>query len=270
MKPELVLVPYHLGRTGVGPANGVPVLAEALADLAETTVTVTRELEDTYEVAACFDVVRGVAARVAEVVARGDFPLVLAGNCHSSLGTCAGLGRSVGVVWLDAHADFNTPDSTPSGFIHGMGLALLTGSGWEALRSTVPEHRPIPEEHVVLAARDLDPAEEERLNASPILRAEFEDLPDALDVLRERVDDVYLHVDLDVLDPTVGRANSLACEGGATLEQAAGAIEAVCTRFTVRAAALTWYDPPYDPDGAIPPAARVLVERLFSAMAVAR
>lgn len=268
MKPELVLVPYHLGRTGVGPANGVAVLAEALADLAETTVTVTRELETGYEVAACFDVVRGVAAQVAEVVARGGFPLVLAGNCHSSLGICAGLGRPVGVVWLDAHADFNTPDSTLSGFIDGMGLALLTGSGWETLRSTVPGHQPVPEEHVVLVARDLDAAEEERLQKSQILRAGFEDLPQALDTLRERIDGVYLHIDLDVLDPTVGRANSLACEGGATLEQAAGAIEAVCARFDVRAAALTWYDPPYDPDGAIPLAARVLAERLLTAAAV--
>jgi arginase len=269
MKPELVLVPYHLGREDVGPAMGVMVLADALSDLAETTVTVTREQDVAYEVAACFDVVRGVATQVAGVVARGGFPLVLAGNCHSALGTCAGLGRPVGVVWLDAHADFNTPDSTPSGFIDGMGLALLTGSGWATLRSTVTGHRPVPEEYVVLVARDLDPAEEERLNGSRILRSGFEDLPEALDVLRERVDSVYLHLDLDVLDPTVGRANSLAIEEGATLEQAADAIGAVCARFDVLAAALTWYDPPYDPDGAIPPAARVLAERLLATMAVA-
>lgn len=270
MKPTLVLAPYHLGRQDVGPAIGVSVLAEALGDLVESTITVTRERDATYEVAACFDVVRGIATRVAEVVASGGFPLVLAGNCHSSLGTCAGLGRSVGVVWLDAHADFNTPDSTTSGFLDGMGLAMLTGSGWETLRSTVPGHRPVPEEHVVLVARDLDPTEEERLNGSRILRTGFEDLPEALDVLRERVDSVYLHLDLDVLDPTVGRANSLTVEGGATLEQAADAIEAICTRFDVLAAALTWYDPPYDPDGEIPPAARVLAERLLSTMAVVR
>ncbi len=269
MKPTLVLVPYDLGREG-GVGKGVPVLAEALSDLADSTVAVEREREALSETAACFDVVRRVAVHVAEVVADGGFPLVLAGNCHSSLGTCAGLGCSVGVVWLDAHADFNTPDSTVTGFFDGMALALLTGSGWDSLRSAVPGHTPVPEEHVVLVARDLDPAEEERLAASPIIRAGFEDLPVALDRLRERVDEVYLHVDLDVLDPTVGRANWLAVDGGATLEQAEAAIDAVCERFNVRAAALTSYEPDADPERAIPRAARMLVERLTGARVPAR
>jgi arginase len=263
MRPELVLVPYHLGREG-GLGEGVPVLAEALQDLAASTVTVTREQEAANETSACFDVVRTLAATVADVVSRGDFPLVLAGNCHSSLGTCAGLGRSVGVVWLDAHADFNTPETTRSGFFDGMALALLTGSCWRELRSTVRGQIPVPEDHVVLVARDLDPLEEERLSASRVLRAGPDDLPDALDTLRERVADVYLHLDLDVLDPSVGRANWFAVEGGLTLAQTQAAIDDVCDRFAVRAAALTAYAPSVDPEGAIPPAARALADRLLA------
>ena len=268
VKTTIVQVPYDLGRPG-GMGAGVPVLAETLAELADETVTVARGDASLNEVAACMEIVRGVAERVREVVESRRFPLVLAGNCHSSLGTVAGLGMPVGVVWLDAHADFNTPESTQSGFLDGMALALLTGSGWEALRATIPGHEPVPEQQVVLAgARDLDSAEEERLAASGVLRANADDLADALDTLRARVADVYLHVDLDVLDPSVGRANHYACDGGLTLDELERAIDAVHARFTIRAAAVTAYDPAVDSERAIPPAARAVVARLLAAEAV--
>ena len=93
-----------------------------------------------------------------ETVEEGRFPLVLAVNCFTSLGTVAGLGRDVGVVWFDAHGDFNTPDTTTSGFLDGMGLAMLLGDGWRELRQTVEGLRPVPAEHALLVgARDIDP-----------------------------------------------------------------------------------------------------------------
>ena len=74
-----------------------------------------------------------------------------------------------GVVWFDAHADFNEPSTAISGYFDGMGLAVLTGSAWEALHATVPGVRALPESAVVLAgARDFDPPEEQRLAASEI------------------------------------------------------------------------------------------------------
>ena len=268
MKTTIVQVPYDLGRPG-GMGAGVPVLAETLAELAEETVTVARGDASLNEAAACMEVVRGVADRVREVVAARRFPLVLAGNCHSSLGTVAGLGTPVGVVWLDAHGDFNTPETTQSGYLDGMALALLTGSGWAALRATIPGHKPVLEEQVVLAgARDLDPVEEERLAAHGVLRAQAVDLADALDALQARVTDVYLHIDLDVLDPSVGRANRYACAGWFTLDELERAIGAVQDRFTVRAAAVTAYDPAVDPEHAIPQVARAVVARLLAAQAV--
>ncbi|MCP9485786.1 MAG: arginase family protein [Gaiellaceae bacterium MAG52_C11] len=265
----LIQVPYDLGRDG-GMGAGVPVLAETLADLADDTVVVAPADASLNETAACLEIVRGVREQVRDVGAADRFPLVLAGNCHSSLGTVAGLGIPVGVVWLDAHADFNTPETTSSGFLDGMALALLTGSGWAALRATIAGHVPVPVRHVVLAgARDLDSAEEQRLTSAPVLRAQAADLNEALDTLRERVSDVYLHVDLDVLDPSVGRANRFACDGGFTLEELELAVDAVQARFTVCAAAVTAYDPDEDPDGAIPPAARAIVLRLLAARALA-
>jgi arginase len=265
-RPTLIEVPYHLGHPHVGLGKGVPVLSEALAGEASGVVTIDPGPEASNEIAASMAVIRALAHTVRGVVADGGFPFVLAGNCNSSLGTIAGLGGGIGVVWFDAHADFNTPDTTPTGFFDGFGLAMLTGSGWQVLRETVEGLHTVPEEHVVLAgARDIDPKEQERLEASRVRAVEVAHLASALDDLRTRVDSVYLHVDLDVLDPSVGRANSLAVEGGPQLEELAEAFDLVVERFVVRAAALTAYEPDWDPERAIPAAARVLFERLRAA-----
>jgi arginase len=262
-RPTLIEVPYHLGRPHVGLGKGVPVLSETLAGEASDVVSVDPGPEAPNEVAASMAVIRALAHTVRGVVADGGFPFVLAGNCNSSLGTVAGIGGKLGVVWFDAHADFNTPDTTPTGFFDGFGLAMLTGSGWRVLRESVEGLHPIPEEHVVLAgARDIDPKEQERLEASRVRAVDVADLAPALDDLRTRVDSVYLHVDLDVLDPSVGRANSLTVDGGPQLDELADAFDLVAARFDVRAAALTAYEPDFDPERAIPAAARVLFERL--------
>jgi arginase len=267
MRTVLVQVPYELGRRDVGLATGVPVLAESLlGELDADTVVVESSGESWNEVGASMDVVRAVAAAVDEIVARGDFPLVLSGTCSSALGTVAGLGSptGLGVVWLDAHDDFNTPETSPTGFFDGMPLAMLTGSGWEALRAG-PE--PVDEANVVLVgARDLDPAEEERLERSAVRRvAVGEAIEPALDALAALVSDVYVHVDLDVLDPSEGQANRYRSEGGMTAEDVARAVDEVARRFTIRAAAVTAYEPVYDPEGTVPVAATRIARQIVGA-----
>jgi arginase len=266
----LVQVPYALGRRDVGLATGVPVLAAALADeLGAETVVVESSGESWNEIAASMDVVRALAGTVREVVARGDFPLVLAGVCSSSLGTVAGLDTppGLGVVWFDAHGDFNTPETTPTGFFDGMPLAMLTGSGWEALRAGVDGLRPVDEASVVLVgARDLDAAEERRLERSGIRFVRpGEPVEPALEALAGRVRDVYVHVDLDVLDPSEGQANRYRAEGGPTADAVASAVGEVARRFTVRAAALTAYEPACDPEGTIPVAAARIAAEIVGA-----
>jgi arginase len=270
MRTVLVQVPYELGRREVGLATGVPVLAEALAgELGAETVVVESSGESWNEVGASMDVVRAVAEAVGEVVARGSFPLVLSGTCSSALGTVAGLGSpdGLGVVWLDAHVDFNTPETSPTGFFDGMPLAMLTGSGWAALRAGVEGLRPLDEASVVLVgARDLDRAEEERLEHSAVRRvAVGEPIEPALDALAARVPDVYVHVDLDVLDPSEGQANRYRSEHGMTAGDVAAVVDKVARRFTIRAAAITAYEPAYDPEGTIPVAAALIARRIVGA-----
>ena len=218
---------------------------------------------------------RRLARRVRVALEGGEFPLVLAGNCNSCLGTTAGIrhgaGR-VGVVWFDAHADFDTPDRS-LGFFDGMGLAILTGNGWRLLRRTIPGFSPVDERDVVLVGvRDLEEHQHAPLEASAmrILRGpDFAstDFPGALDELRGRVASVYLHVDLDVLDTSEGRANRFAAAGGLSTGQLESAIEMVFERCHVAAAAVTAYDPSLDDEGRVARAAsRVIASVAGSAL----
>lgn len=277
MRIALVQVPYHLGHEGVGLGAGPERLVEAGATeaLAEAGHDVellrvrARDVE-TNEIGASFEVVRRVAETVAEAAGRGSFPLALAGNCMTSIGVVAGTGGDLGVVWLDAHADFNSPETSSSGFADGMGLAILTGTGWRALRETVPGYRAVPEANVVLVGvRDVDPAERERLAASPVQVIAPGDVSDrveqALDRLRGRVDGIYLHVDLDVLDPSEGRANEYAARGGLAAAEVERIVDAVAERMPLRAASVTAYDPEADREGKIPAAAAAIMARIAAA-----
>jgi arginase len=257
---RLIQVPYHLGRKGEVLGAGPAPLAHAIGG---DSVVVERPGEFRNEAKAVFEVVQALATAVRETVDDGLFPLILGGNCSSALGAVTGLDRDVGVVWFDAHGDFHTPDSTPTGFLEGMVLALLTGEGWDELRRGL---RTVPPDRVVLVgARDFEPSEEERLARSAITRADAGSLGAALDALPEHTDAVYVHIDLDVLDPSEGVASTWAAEGGLTAEELRLALDAVASRFEIAAATLSAYDPAVDAEGRIPPIAASLAPRLLPA-----
>jgi arginase len=259
---RLIQVPYYLGREHPDLSRGPDILAAAIGG--ETVVVAAPEPRPVpNEVADSFDVIRSVRSAVREAVQDGRFPLVLAVNCFTSLGTVGGIGRDIGVVWFDAHGDFHTPDSTTTGFLDGMGLAMLLGDGWRELRATIEGLRPIPAENAVLVqARDLEQTEAARVAASALRQADADTLEDALDELATRVDAVYVHIDLDVIDPSVARANVLAVEGGLDTEQLERALEAISSRFQIVAAALTAYDPSQDHENRVPGIAARLARQL--------
>jgi arginase len=220
------------------------------------------------EVARIFDLLRQLAADVRGACARGAFPLVLAGGCISASGTVAGAAAAgaddVGVVWLDAHADFDTPDDNLSGSMDVMALSLLTGGAWPAARATIEGAVAVPEEHVaLLGVRDLEDYQRAALASSGVrvVPGAFDRgaATAAIDRLPERR---YLHVDLDVLDASVGSANRYAAPGGPSLDAVLAAIDATFASGHVVAAALTAYEPPSDRDGAILAAARTIAERI--------
>jgi arginase len=244
-------------RAGIE-AEGWTVTTEEIAAVDETDPEIVRVIE----------LIRRLAARVKDTVSQGAFPLVLAGNCNSALGTTAGIGTNdLGAVWFDAHADFDDPEENESGFFDVMGLAMLTGRGWRALRNTIPGHSPIPERNVILAGvRDLEDYQCERLNRSdlsivpgPIDPKRFEN---ALTALNDRAARVYLHVDLDALDINEARANKYSAPGGPTRARLLDCIQKVTERQTVAGAAITAYDPAFDRDDRAISAARAIAREI--------
>jgi arginase len=275
-------MPYDSGQYGVRMGGGPDSLVDsglpaALSDAGHDVDHREVMLPSAHfpaEVASAFALDRLLAEQVADADGTGAFPFVLSGNCMSSVGTLGGLGRaSIGVVWFDAHGDFNTPETTIGGFLDGMALAVVTGRCWTQLASTVQGFRPVDEANVVLVgARDLDLAERELLDDSAVRFVPppqlGEELTSSLDDLAARVSDVYVHVDLDVLDPSEGRANSYAAPSGVQSDELLRAIGEIGRRFAIRAAALTAFDPAYDGDGRVRTVARRIARAVADAAAL--
>ena len=258
-------MPYHAGTPAVGMGLGPTTLLDQHGLAAALGPDVHVELVERPdprrpEIARTFDLARRLAERVKAARAAGKVPLVVAGNCNSCLGTVAGVEpEELAVVWFGAHADFDTPEDNLSGFFDVMALSTLTGSCWHALRRSIPGFREIAEQDVILVGvRDLEPYQRGRIQQSS-LRALHGDvirstgleavLGPALDDLRQRKRRVYLHVDLDVLDPSEGRANEYAAPRGMSLSDLEEAIRLVGSRFEITGAAMTAYDPTCDPSG---------------------
>ena len=272
MNVHLIRVPYDSGqrdlRMGRGPTRfseggAAERLRRAGHDVTESVVEVPASFP--LEVGTSFALHRALSDRVCATAAGGAFPIVLAGNCSSSLGTVSGIraaspndSSDIGVIWLDAHADFNTPETTTSGFLDGTSLAALTGQCWRGLTGSIPGFRPVSDEHVLLVgARDLDSAEDERLARSRVTRVAASTLEArggtaALDgvlaALARRVSRVYVHIDLDVHEPSLAQANQYAVPGGLRPETVRDLVRAVAGRLRLVAVALTAYDPASDPD----------------------
>lgn len=148
-----------------------------------------------------------------------------------------------------------------------MALAIATGRCWSALAATIPGFRAIPDTHVCLVGtRDLDAGEADLLHRSASMVVAPADVPArlsaALDTLRTRTATVYLHVDLDVLDPGEGTVNAFAAPDGLRLAEVLALIGSVRSRFRLGAAALTAYDPSFDTDGRVAAAAIAILHAL--------
>ncbi len=153
---------------------------------------------------------------MAEIAGNGTFILGLLGNCNSSIGMLAGLqhgsdGRNqqiVGMIWIDAHGDFNTPETSLSGWLGGMPVAVASGQCLHRIREKAGLSPAIETSNIVMMGlRDVDPLEQELIDKSDITTVATLDLVDhsekfqvAVKKLAERVDIIYLHIDLDILD----------------------------------------------------------------------
>jgi len=264
MEVSVIANPYDRGReredATAGPLRYLEADADGLLSEAgyEPTVEIVERsgpFED--ELSATADANARIAERVGEAVGRGAFPLVLGRNCDSALGALAGLGTAgVGVIWFDAHGDFNTPETSTSGYLAGMPVAIATGRCHEVLWREAGNDAPIRDSRVLMVGvRDLDPEEGLRLGESAISVVAADavnslglegSLRAPLDALRSQTHEVYLHLDVDVIDPRYAPGVGFPVEGGLSVEAVEEAVRAVSERFRVVAASLTAYEPDAD------------------------
>ena len=194
-------------------------------------------------------VLTALAAQVEAAARKGQLPIALGGDCCQSIAVLAGLARA-GVqpmlLWLDAHGDFNTHETTVSGFIGGMPLAMLVGRGRQDLVEAAGLE-PIPERDVVLCdARNLDLKEAVALRASAITHlASIDDAVAALPADRP----VYVHIDVDVVNGGELKKTLYPEPGGPSGADVRRALVHLRETRDVAAVSMTAWSPTLDADG---------------------
>jgi arginase len=270
MNVTIIGVPYALDQpyTGMGKAPDALIdagLAQRLEALGCTTILVEMiDIPPSDE--AREERLGHLLARLGYEVARarsaGFFPLVVGGILSGLLDPA-----TTGIAWFDAHGDFNTPEITISGYLGGMSLACAVGRGLDDLRERSKMAGVVAERNVaLLSARDLDPLEERALAASSVMlvratefagdSAKLERTIHALGTLPQ----VYLHIDMDVLDPVEAPGVDYPAAGGLQASQLQEAVRMVAGLGNVHALALTAVNPEKDVDGRTVSAALGVIE----------
>ncbi|MGA8593968.1 MAG: arginase [Bryobacteraceae bacterium] len=185
-------------------------------------------------------------ANVVDTALREEkFPLVLGGDHSVAAGTVAGVAnayrqrqQSVGLIWIDAHADMNTPDSSPSGNVHGMPLACCIGQGPSELTEILGFAPKVQPRNVVLIGiRDVDVAERRRVRESGIAAFTMRDIDEcglrqimeqALALAGDGTAGIHLSLDMDAIDPDEAPGVGTPVRGGITYREAHLAMEIIC------------------------------------------
>jgi len=247
----LVKQPYHGGRNVAEISRNPAYLEEG--GIADTLVGAGHELQPMRTVALTLEENREygewhrmglanghLADFVAENERNGFLSVGLLGNCNALMGMLAGFQHAdpaggllrVGLVWIDAHGDFNTPETTLSGMLGGMPVAVSAGLALERLRRESHLDPPIEMEDILMVAvRDTDPEEEELIQTHGLARISAQDVRDRSQALHDQMrrlseitDIIYVHVDMDVLDPREVQGHGLTVPDGPTSQELAAAL----------------------------------------------
>ena len=200
---------------------------------------------------------------VEETLGRDRLPLVLGGDHSIAIGSVAGTachfarrGRSLGLIWFDAHGDANTPETTPSGNIHGMSLAILLGLGdpdLVQLGGRAPKIQ--PRNTTLIGIRDVDPGERETLKRVGVTVYTMRDIDErgmrdvvdeAIRIAGDGTAGIHLSLDLDVVDPEDAPGTGTPVWGGITYREAHLAMEMLSDRAGIVAIDLVEVNPVLD------------------------
>jgi len=196
---------------------------------------------------------------VSEEIEIERFPLVLGGDHSIAIGSIAGVSQhyeNLGVIWYDAHGDINTVETSPSGNIHGMPLAVNLGLGHEKLTDIMGEAPKVkPENIVMIGIRDLDEGEKElikKLNVKVYTMHEVDRIgmpqviQETIEYLKDRTDGVHLSFDLDGIDPSEAPGVGTPVNGGVTYRESHLAMEMLAESDIVTSAEFVEVNPMLD------------------------
>ncbi|QCC47378.1 arginase [Halobellus limi] len=203
------------------------------------------------------EVATRLADRVAGALDAGELPLVLGGDHSVAIGSVTGSARDaeIGAVWFDAHGDFNTPETSPSGNVHGMPLAAVLGVGEFADVEWANAGGLRAENVAIVGLRSVDPSERPAIADSDVTTFTMSDVDergiasvadDALDVAAAGTDGVHVSLDLDWLDPREAPGVGTPVRGGVTYREAHAALETVAERDRLRSLDLVEVNPILD------------------------
>jgi arginase len=275
MKIGIIGVPMDLGqkRRGVdmGPtAMRIAGLVERLSDLGHEVVdfgnvpgpdrsTAKHGVESARYLDDILKMCNNIAEQVSLCVSERMMPLIIGGDQSVSIGTFGGLaphGTDRGIIWIDAHADFNTHETTPSGNVHGMALAAILGHGLPRLshfRKISP--KALERNTVLVGCRSIDEGEDELLSRSKITVYTMKEVDEmgiaevmeqAIHIARRGTKDVHVSFDIDVLDPREAPGTGTPVPGGLTYREAHLAMEMLNDAGIVTSAELVEVNPILD------------------------
>jgi arginase len=221
-----------------------------------------------------------LALKVEGALEEGALPVILGGDHSIAIGSVAGLAsfyrkrdQRVGVVWLDAHTDVNTPESTPSGNIHGMPLAAILGHGAAELTGVAGfSPKALPENTAIIGARSVDPGERElirRLGVRVFTMSECDErgfgavIAEAAEIASRNTAGFHVTMDMDFIDPFYAPGVGTPERGGATYRESHLAMEKLAGSGRVLSVELTEVNPVYDTANQT---AQLAVELILSAL----
>ncbi|HLR54484.1 MAG TPA: arginase [Pseudogracilibacillus sp.] len=272
---SIIGVPMDLGQLRRGVDMGPSAIRYAgiterlrklkynIEDLGDVSVTRTYEKKDVSHeslrnLKEVVQANKNLKSAVSTTISNGNFPLVLGGDHSIAIGTISGLVEhysNLGLIWYDAHGDINTAETSPSGNIHGMPLAVSLGYGHEKLLSLFEQSHIKPENVVLIGIRDLDDGEKQLLkdlNVKVYTMHEIDRIgmpqvmQETIDYLQEKTDGVHLSFDMDGIDPKEAPGVGTPVIGGATYRETHLAMEMLADADMITSAEIVEVNPMLD------------------------
>jgi arginase len=215
------------------------------------------------EIARSFEIMRRTSTLVRQAQEQNSFPVILAGNCRSAVGVLSGISQAVGkiggksaCIWFDAHDDFNTPDTLTSGYFDSMPIAMMGNLCFKSMLSTIPDFEPLDLSRLIhIGMRDVNKLELDHVREAGLAVAggDEDSEVDFYSGMESWLADRYLqsqpamiHLDVDSLDTSIGKANRFAAPGGLTELDLVKCLQRTATTLQPLSLTVASFDPNFE------------------------